>query len=159
MNGNARSESGQNTLNDKSLGGGELGSESDKLSSVVNDKKGLRPAGLEPTTPGLGNRCTENVKPDNTKTCTTPDEQLTPQLTPESQKQGHTNTLDERLQTSLQTHSKNSPNQGESQGPKLPPDLADIVEAWSALPEHVRQAIVTLVASVTVTAREGDEVV
>ncbi len=41
----------------------------------------------------------------------------------------------------------------------LPADLAGIVEAWSTLPEHVRQAIVTLVASVTVTAREGDEVV
>ena len=39
------------------------------------------------------------------------------------------------------------------------PGLAEIVEVWSTLPEHVRQAIVTLVASVTVTAREGDEVV
>ncbi len=57
MNGNAQSELGQKLLNDKSLNGGELGSESDKLSSVVNDKKQLRPAGLEPTTPGLGNRC------------------------------------------------------------------------------------------------------
>ncbi len=39
------------------------------------------------------------------------------------------------------------------------PELAEIVEAWSILPEHVKQAIVTLVASVTVTAKEGDEVV
>ena len=40
----------------------------------------------------------------------------------------------------------------------LPNDLAEIIESWSTLPEHVRQAIVTLVASVTVSAREGDEV-
>ncbi len=41
----------------------------------------------------------------------------------------------------------------------LPPDLAEIMRIWPNLPEHVRQAIVTLVSSVTVTAREGDEVV
>ncbi len=41
----------------------------------------------------------------------------------------------------------------------LPNDLAEIIESWSTLPEHVRQAIVTLVTSVTVTAKEGDEVV
>ncbi len=39
------------------------------------------------------------------------------------------------------------------------PGLAEIVEVWSTLPEHVRQAIVTLVASVTVTAKDSDEVV
>jgi hypothetical protein len=60
---------------------------------------------------------------------------LTPQLTPCSQKQAQNTPLE------------------------VPADLADIVEVWSALPEHVRQAIVTLVASVTVTARERDEVV
>ncbi len=43
--------------------------------------------------------------------------------------------------------------------PEVSADLGEIVEAWSILPEHVRQAIVTLVASVTVTAREGDAVV
>ena len=64
----------------------------------------------------------------------------------------------ERLQTSLQT-TADSMNQAKNQAPELPDDLADIVEAWSTLPEQVRQAIVTLVASVTVTAREGDEVV
>ncbi len=42
---------------------------------------------------------------------------------------------------------------------KMPHDLKQIMTGWPDLPEHVRQAIVTLVASVTVTAREGDEVV
>ena len=41
----------------------------------------------------------------------------------------------------------------------LPNDLAEIIESWPRLPGHVRQAIVTLVSSVTVAAREGDEVV
>ncbi len=39
------------------------------------------------------------------------------------------------------------------------PGLAENVEVWSSLPEHVRQAIVTLVASVTVTAKDSDKVV
>ena len=64
-----------------------------------------------------------------------------------------------RLQTSLQTNRESVAKQGESEGLELPDGLVDIVESWSTLPEHVRQAIVTLVASVTVTAREGDEVV
>ncbi len=42
---------------------------------------------------------------------------------------------------------------------QMPHDLKQIITGWPDLPEHVRQAIVTLVASVTVTAREGDEVV
>ena len=50
-------------------------------------------------------------------------------------------------------------NQARNQGLELPADLADIVEVWSTLPEHVRQTIVTLVTSVTVTARDSDEVV
>jgi hypothetical protein len=40
---------------------------------------------------------------------------------------------------------------------KLPEDLAEVVLRWEGLPEHIRQAIGTLVASVTVTG--GDEVV
>ncbi len=74
------------------------------------------------------------------------------------QEQRLTDTPRDRLQTSLQT-TADSMNQAKNQAMELPADLADIVEAWSALPEHVRQAIVTLVASVTVTAREGDKVV
>ncbi len=91
--------------------------------------------GFEPPTHGFSVRCSKNVNADKTKTCENTKEQLTPQLTPDSQKQAQNTPLG------------------------LPADLADIVGAWSTLPEHVRQAIVTLVASVTVTAQEGDEVV
>ena len=91
--------------------------------------------GLEPPTHGFSVRCSKNINTVNTKTCDIPHEQLTPQLTPDSQKQAQNTSLE------------------------VPADLAEIMEVWSTLPEHVRQAIVTLVASVTVTAREGDEVV
>ena len=76
-----------------------------------------------------------------------------------SQEQRLTDTPKERLQTSLQTNPESAANQGESQVLELPAELAVIIESWSTLTEHVRQAIVTLVTSVTVTAREGDEVV
>ncbi len=91
--------------------------------------------GLEPPTHGFSVRCSKDASIDKTKTYGPPESQLTPQLTPDSQKQTQTPSLE------------------------VPADLVDVVEAWSALPEHVRQAIVTLVASVTVTAKEGDEVV
>ncbi len=41
---------------------------------------------------------------------------------------------------------------------QVPHELKQIITGWPKLPEHVRQAIVTLAASVTVTTREGDEV-
>jgi hypothetical protein len=44
--------------------------------------------------------------------------------------------------------------QSEGEVATLPSDLAKIVEAWSGLPEHIRQAVITLVASVTVAARD-----
>jgi len=56
------------------------------------------------------------------------------------------------LQTSLQTKTEKSPKQGESQGSKLPAELAQIVEAWPTLPGHIRQAICTLAG----LAREKD---
>ena len=74
------------------------------------------------------------------------------------QEQGLRDAPDGRLQTCLQTNA-DSVNQVRNQASKTSSDLAEIVESWTRLPEHVRQTIVTLVASVTVTAREGDEVV
>ncbi len=65
-----------------------------------------------------------------------------------------TDTPNARLQTSLQTNLESAASQAGSQGLGLPDDLAGIIKSWSTLPEHVRQAIVTLVASLTVTARE-----
>ncbi len=77
--------------------------------------------GFEPSTTGLQNQSLENVTTDKTKTCETTKEQLTPQLTPKSPKQG-------KIDTS-----------------KLPSDLAEIVTAWPELPEHINAAIKALV--------------
>jgi hypothetical protein len=49
-------------------------------------------AGLEPPTFGFEVRNHKNPNPENTRTCETTKTQLTPQLTPESQKQGKINT-------------------------------------------------------------------
>ena len=70
---------------------------------------------------GLGNRCSKNTNPDKTNTCETSKEQLTPQLTPKTQKQG---------------------KQALSE---LPQDIAEIVTVWSELPEHIKAAIKALV--------------
>ncbi len=77
--------------------------------------------GFEPTTPGLQNQSLENVTAYKTKTCDTTKEQLTPQLTPKSPKQG-------KIDTS-----------------ELPPDLAEIVAVWPELPAHIKAAIKALV--------------
>ena len=81
----------------------------------------IRPGGLEPLTFGLGNRCLENTSLDKTKTCKTPKAQLTPQLTPKSQKQRNIDIT------------------------PLPPDIAEIVAVWPELPEHIKAAIKALV--------------
>jgi len=70
---------------------------------------------------GLANRCTENTNAEKTKTCKTTETQLTPQLTPNSQKQG-------KIDTS-----------------ELPSDLAEIVTIWPELPEHIKAAIKALI--------------
>jgi len=75
----------------------------------------------EPPTHGFSVRCRKNVTPEKTKTCESTKEQLTPQLTPKSQKQP-------KIDTS-----------------ELPSDLVEIVAIWPELPEHIKAAIKALV--------------
>lgn len=89
--------------------------------SWIEDLTKTRPAGLEAGTYGLEIRCSKNTSPDKTKTCETSKTPLTPQLTPESRKEGEVDTQN------------------------LPAELAEIVAAWPELPEHIRQAIKFLI--------------
>ena len=73
--------------------------------------------------PGLVVRCTKSLSSAETKTCETPKSPLTPQLTPESRKQGGTDTTE------------------------LPSDLAEVVAVWPELPAHIKAAIKALVQS------------
>ncbi len=86
-------------------------------------RKGIKKptVGFEPTTPGLQNQSLENITTDKTKTCETIKEPLTPQLTPKSQKQPKIDTE------------------------TLPSDLAQIVQLWPELPEHIKAAVKALV--------------
>ena len=77
--------------------------------------------GFEPTTTGLQNRCTKNVSAEKTKTCEATETKLTPQLTP------------------------NSPKQGKIDTSELHPDLAEIVAVWPGLPKHIKAAIKALI--------------
>ena len=77
--------------------------------------------GFEPPTHGFSVRCSKNTTADKTKTCKANKEQLTPQLTPKSPKQG-------KIDTS-----------------ELPADLAEIVSIWPDLPEHIKLAIKSLI--------------
>jgi len=76
---------------------------------------------LEPLTFGSVDRRSENVRLDKTDTCETSKTQLTPQLTPKSQKQGQIDTQN------------------------LPANLAEIAAVWPELPEHIKAAIKALV--------------
>ncbi len=100
-----------------------------------------------------------STTPGRTRTCDPRFRKPRSENRKHKQEQGLTNTPDDRLQTSLQTNSKNTRKQAKGQVPELSDELAGIIESWARLPEHVRQAIVTLVASVTVTAKDSDEVV
>jgi hypothetical protein len=77
--------------------------------------------GIEPPTHGFSVRCSENTSHEETETYKNPNEQLTPQLTP------------------------NSPKQGKIDTQNLPVDLAEIVAVWLELPEHIKAAIKALV--------------
>ena len=77
--------------------------------------------GIEPPTHGFSVRCSENTNLEETETYKNSNEQLTPQLTPNSQKQGKINTCN------------------------LTADLAEIVAIWLKLPEHIKAAIKALV--------------
>jgi hypothetical protein len=77
--------------------------------------------GVEPPTHGFSVRCQENTTNETINTCGNQQPPLTPQLTPESQKQA-------QLDIS-----------------KLPSELTEVVSAWPNLPEHIKTAIMSLV--------------
>ena len=70
---------------------------------------------------GFAIRYHKNISHHNTTTCKTAKTQLTPQLTPKSQKQA-------KIDTS-----------------ELPPDLAEIVAVWPELPEPVKAGVLAMV--------------
>ena len=95
----------------------------DSVSNVFSRASELRLRGFEPLTFGSVDRHQEQVNPEQINTYASPPAESTPQLTPGTGKQGQIDTSE------------------------LPPDLAKIVAAWPKLPEHIRQALLALVAS------------
>ena len=76
------------------------------------------------------NLCSKSISTDKTKICENTKEQLTPQLTPES------------------------PESGEIDTQNLPEDLAEIVQLWPELPEHIKQAVNALIGVFTSTKKQ-----
>jgi len=70
---------------------------------------------------GFQDRCSKNSSAEITNTSENAKRQLTPQLTPKSQKQSRIDTEN------------------------LPNDLAEIVTVWPELPEHIKAAIKALI--------------
>jgi hypothetical protein len=119
--GNEQGNYKENSENDNCLNAGQLGMKRDGLALAVTGKKEKPTDGFEPSTPGLQNQSCKNITDDKTKTCETAKEQLTPQLTPKSEKQARIDTQN------------------------LPADLAEIVKCWPRLSDAIRSAIVAIV--------------
>ena len=99
----------------------QLGSYLNDLSPGDTDEKIIRLEGLEPPTFGSVDRHLRNTSSEKTNAYAKSKQKLTPQLTPESQKES------------------------EIDAGKLPDDLAAIIKAWPELPEAIRSAIVAIV--------------
>jgi hypothetical protein len=97
---------------------------------------------------GLGNRCQENVKPDNNKTYESEKEPLTPQWTPEIREEGETDA--QELPTALVEIPEHILDAmliiiESTIASQLSTDLIDIAEAWPKLPDAIKSAILALV--------------
>ena len=110
----------KNSTSGNCLKGGELSTKKDSLSSAVfeNKKSQRSESNRQPLVYKTSAVKTQAL--DKAKTCEIPKGQLTPQLTPKSQKQAE---IDLK---------------------SLPDDLAEIVTAWPELPEHIKAAIKAL---------------
>ena len=82
----------------------------------------IRLEGFGPPTFGSVDRRPENTSDEITEVCEISKPQLTPQLTPKSQKENEVDTQN------------------------LPADLVEIVAVWPKLPEHIKAAIKALVS-------------
>jgi hypothetical protein len=94
-----------------------------RLGPVDDSRRESRPEGFEPPTDGLEIRCGEDPSLGKLSSYDTRQAELTPQLTPENQKQG------------------------QIEPTPLPPDLAQIIAAWPNLPEHIKAAIKALMGT------------
>ncbi len=87
-------------------------------------------ARFERATFGLVDRCDKNVNPVKSKTYVTTAAGVTQKLTPTLQ-------------------------QANLDMAELPQELAEIIEKWDKLPDHIKQTIQTLVGSVTIAGNDN----